>query len=1500
MRHRQSVVSSRQLYEPVNSWPSGGKSLPIGAETKDWQGFTHFLVDAGRPLPPVAEVRVPTLLTPAAFYMRSFFLFWRSESGRAGRHFGQWWLLLAAGLVGLARLLTPGLPGPATKSISFLVRPSRSVAHGAAPVPADTSGRGMAAVWADVRRRSLFLSADRKTGTLRAGNYAQRLMATFEPTSYTVAAPTQGSAALAWQVRFTLRGIGRADTLSLAPAIESVTPSTHEGHTSYAHPGFAIDYDNTPAGVRQTFRLAERPTGPGPVAVRLHLATALHVRPAGPGALEFTAESSPSPVLRYDSLKAWDATGRVLPAHLRLDGPTALALVVDDADATYPVTIDPLASTAGVTYTGQNPGDLFATSVALVGDLNGDGYGELAIGAPSFGAGTGMVALYRGSSTGLEPTAATIFNGDTGLNFGSSVAGAGDFNGDGYGDLLIGGAGYTVGGNNAGVTYIFGGGANIFTNPYASAAAIAGFTNSRGGTAVAGVGDVNGDGYDDFATGGPEFDGGGLNNTGSLNIVFGNASLSMATTAPTAGGAANYRLGASLSGLGDTNGDGYADLVVGAPGVNSALIVRGANATSFGSFSAFYLTPPNGPSAGTSVAGPGDVDGDGYTDILLGAPVAGTSGSVFIYPGSPSLSGNSQPAVVFSTVEPGEQFGTAVSGAGDINGDGYADFVVGAPSFANTRGRVYISLGLASITTITNRPQIIEGENAGDQFGSSLSGGDANGDGYGDVVVGAVNYNVGRGRAYAYYGSPADLAAAPTATRAAPTPASNEYYGNSVASAGDVDGDGYTDVIVGAPGTNGSQGRAYLYQGTATGLATTPSPLNEPNAGPDSNFGFNVASAGDVNGDGYADVIVGAFRANNGAGRAYLYRGTSSGLATALPVIRTLNEPNAATDNSFGVSVASAGDVDGDGYGDVIIGAYRSNGNQGRAYLYRGSAAGLATTPTTLTEPSAGTGNYFGVSVAGVGDVDGDGYADVLVGAHGTSSFQGRAYLYRGSPTGLATTPTTLAAPGAAVSNSYYGYSVASAGDVNGDGYADVLVGAYGAGSSAGRAYLYAGAATGLTATPTTLTEPNAGNGNSFGRSVASAGDVDGDGYADVLVGATGTSSNQGRAYLYRGGAAGLAAPTTLTEPGAAANNSFGGAVAGVGDVDADGYGDVLVGATGTSSNQGRAYFYRGNQGTARAGALRLYDSDLTTPISISSRAGSQFGIGLVARNPGGRVRARLVWESVANGRPFANAASLENSTAYTGRGPWTALPASGTSLELKAVVNKVGRTSRVRARLEYASSPLAATGPAAGTGGPASRVRYGPWIYSGAQQLGQSSNGATPLPVELLAFTAAPEGAAVRLAWITASEKNSASFEVQRSTDGRIFATIGTVAAAGQSTARRSYDLVDAQLPAGATTLYYRLRQLDTDGTATLSPVRVVSMAAALLSVYPNPTPGTATLTGAQPGAVVQVLDALGRPVLTASADATGAARLALPAGQPAGVYLVRCGGQSLRLVVE
>jgi hypothetical protein len=179
----------------------------------------------------------------------------------------------------------------------------------------------------------------------------------------------------------------------------------------------------------------------------------------------------------------------------------------------------------------------------------------------------------------------------------------------------------------------------------------------------------------------------------------------------------------------------------------------------------------------------------------------------------------------------------------------------------------------------------------------------------------------------------------------------------------------------------------------------------------------------------------------------------------------------------------------------------------------------------------------------------------------------------------------------------------------------------------------------------------------------------------------------------------------------------------------------------------------------------------------------------------------------------------------------------------------------------------------------------------------------ATPLPVVLTAFkaTTTADGRAVRVEWTTASEAHSARFEVERSADGISFAAFRTVAAAGSSLTTHTYALTDVALPVGAQQLYYRLRQVDVDGTASYSAVQVVAVRqVSALVFFPNPTSAVTTLTGAAPGTVVQVLDALGHLVATATADATGTARLPLLAGLAPGVYMARGGGQVARLAVE
>jgi FG-GAP repeat protein/VCBS repeat protein len=407
----------------------------------------------------------------------------------------------------------------------------------------------------------------------------------------------------------------------------------------------------------------------------------------------------------------------------------------------------------------------------------------------------------------------------------------------------------------------------------------------------------------------------------------------------------------------------------------------------------------------------------------------------------------------------------------------------------------------------------------------------------------------------------------------------------------DVNGDGYADVVVGAPNRSTdagmNSGSVSLYLGGSSGLSTVPTTTLVGSSGASGNFGWHAASAGDVNGDGYADLVVGAPASMGYAGSVYIYLGGPSGLA-ATPAA-TLYGPDGAN-GFFGISVASAGDLDGDGYADIVVGAEGASSNTGKVYTYRGSATGIAdkASPTGFLDGPA-TSASFGISVAGAGDVNGDGYGDIVVGAYGVAMYAGRAYVFLGSKTGIvAKASSILISPGGP--NGQFGLSVAGAGDVNGDGYADIVVGAsLVPPSDTGNAYVYLGSATGLNyedggAAPpaTTLVGPNGLDGY-FGFSVAGAGDVNGDGYADLVVGSPSDGfSSPGACNVYLGGTKGIDGSTSilLANPVSPIQN-FGWAVASAGDVTGNGYDAIVIGAPQVTSgdagaNAGNAYFYYG------------------------------------------------------------------------------------------------------------------------------------------------------------------------------------------------------------------------------------------------------------------------------------------------------------------------------------
>jgi hypothetical protein len=395
---------------------------------------------------------------------------------------------------------------------------------------------------------------------------------------------------------------------------------------------------------------------------------------------------------------------------------------------------------------------------------------------------------------------------------------------------------------------------------------------------------------------------------------------------------------------------------------------------------------------------------------------------------------------------------------------------------------------------------------------------DLDGDGFDDVAVGARFANSQAGVVYVYMGGAASppLNAAPVALVG---PSGSYGFGETVAIAGDVNGDGYGDLAVASPGS----GRVYVYRGSPSGVATVPIPVTIG--------GITLAGAGDVNGDGYADIIVGIY---DGNGSAHVYHGSASGLtATAATSLAGRD----GMDSYFGLSVASAGDVNGDGYSDVIVGAFGANNRTGAAYVYLGSVSGVSTAPATSLVGSDGTNMHYGVAVASAGDVNGDGYSDVVVANDYAGGYGGAAYVYLGSAVGLPTVPAR-----SLTGSGQFGQSVASAGDVNGDGFGDLVVGGLAANGGVGEVRVFAGSASGVVVAPAIVLPGRATGQGYFGRSVVGAGDVNGDGYADVFIGAEYVNNRTGAAYLFLGSTTGIPstpASTLLGRDGQEAHFGF-------------------------------------------------------------------------------------------------------------------------------------------------------------------------------------------------------------------------------------------------------------------------------------------------------------------------------------------------------------------------
>ncbi len=824
----------------------------------------------------------------------------------------------------------------------------------------------------------------------------------------------------------------------------------------------------------------------------------------------------------------------------------------------------------GFVINGVDEGDNSGSSVSNAGDINGDGFDDLIIGAfrasPNGQRDAGSSYVVFGSSSGfdaqlnlssLNGSNGFLINGvDEGDNSGSSVSNAGDINGDGFDDLIIGALFASPNGqSNAGSSYVvfgrssgFGAGFNLSSLDGSEGFVINGIdSGDNSGSSVSSAGDINGDGFDDLIIGAIYGDPNGQSNAGESYVVFGFASPTPTNKPPVAVNdtattdedtAVNIEVLANDSNFLTVSAiDGRAVVVGTAITLSSgALVTLNADGS---------LTYD--PNASFEVLAIGESGTDSFTYTTNNGSLTNTASVNLTINGvndAPKLisafnlsSLNGSNGFVINGIDENDASGFSVSSTGDINGDGFDDLIIGAryadPNSQSNAGSSYVVFGSNSgfgsqlnLSSLNgSNGFVINGIDENDASGFSVSSaGDINGDGFDDLIIGAriadPNSQDSAGSSYVVFGSNSGFDTQFNLSSLNGSEGfvingidANNLSGNSVSSAGDINGDGFDDLIIGAPGAspNGQNiaGSSYVVFGSNSGFGSqlNLSSLNGSNGfvinGIDryDNSGSSVSSAGDINGDGFDDLIIGASGASpNGqlaAGSSYVVFGSNSGFGSQLN-LSSLNGSNGFVINGIderdysGDSVSSAGDINGDGFDDLIIGADGADPNgqdtAGESYVVFGSNSSFdAQLNLSSLNGSNGfvingidSGDYSGYSVSSAGDINGDGFDDLIIGAINADSNRqdstgsGSSYVVFGSSSGFGASFNLSSLNGSngfvikgLDERDFLGRSVSSAGDINGDGFDDLIVGASGADpngqDSAGESYVVFGFQTAAT-----------------------------------------------------------------------------------------------------------------------------------------------------------------------------------------------------------------------------------------------------------------------------------------------------------------------------------------------------------------------------------------------------------------------------------------------------
>jgi hypothetical protein len=981
------------------------------------------------------------------------------------------------------------------------------------------------------------------------------------------------------------------------------------------------------------------------------------------------------------------ANSNVGAAYLVFGSPDRSTSIIDTVNALPP---------KGIKISGVAANDRWGVSVSGIGDFNKDGIDDFIVGGhqfdpPSRANAGGAVVIFGKTSGWADIDLASFTSGSAGFwiwgatagdTCGIAVSGAGDVNGDGADDVLIGAYQATSqGASEAGISYvIFGRGpptvfATVDLSSFSSGDA--GFkihgaaAGDNSGSRLSGARDLNGDGYAEIIIAAQFYDKPNHISCGAAFVVFGHSTatsfadvyLASHSGFQVTGAAASDRLGYAVRSAGDFNKDGYDDMVIGSQANKVYVLFGHSNETEFADVDLATFTPGSAGFVvsgsgdfGYAVAGGVDVNRDGVDDVVIAAPTYAPIGVTYVLYGRPQhhfvninvLSG-------FTSLVGYRIVGAAAGSNGqwsiglvrDFDGDGVGDIVLGAqladPFTRDAAGTVYVVYGELSAPTSQPSSQPTQQPSGRRTAQPSAQPSRLPTAQPSRQPISQPSVQPSRQPTAQPSRQPTAQPSRQPSARPTSSPVSErsgdvdlatwtkprqglevwgalagDNAGSGVADAGDVNKDGYRDVLIGAvkadmPGKTNA-GAVYLVFGTGSRLtsdidtasAISPRGIKIAGATAQDWWGWSVSGAGDFNGDGIDDIIVGGYwvdpPSRTDAGAAVVIFGKTSGWAD----INLAAFPSgsagfwiwgAAAGDQCGVGVSGAGDVNGDGIQDVVVGANRVGGpnnrpGAGATYVIFGHSTATSFDTIDLASFTSGSAGFrvfgataediSGTMVGDAGDINRDGYADIIVGAYaydrpGVTNC-GAAYVIFGHSAATAFTDIDLAAlspsqgfriTGAAANNNW-GYFVGNAGDFNHDGYDDILVG-----SQANKALVLFGH-------PSATTFPNVDlvaftssavglmvSGTSgFGLTMGGGTDVNGDGVDDIIITAP-ASSPKWMAYVLYGRSqlqfadinvqSGLSSKEGFSIIGPAASMNDYCSITAVKDFDGDGVGDILV-----------------------------------------------------------------------------------------------------------------------------------------------------------------------------------------------------------------------------------------------------------------------------------------------------------------------------------------------------